>query len=195
MVSIKVLEAGLDLVRRSPADLGHVALIVRRPAPGKREVVSEASLDQMEGLLGDTWLVRGSRHTADGAADRDAQLTLMNVRAARLIAGDVDRMVLAGDQIFVDFDISAGNIPPGTRLRIGSAIVEVSPKPHTGCRKFTERFGVDAIRLVSSPAGQELNVRGIKARIVIGGAVAVGSEIRPVEGRPQNEAASLGESS
>jgi hypothetical protein len=181
--SLEELEAGLSLVRLSPAGCGRVETIVRRPAVDQREIVDEALLDTAEGLVGDTWRARGNRRTVDGSADPDAQLTLMNVRAATLIAGSEKRRVLAGDQIFVDFDLSGGNIPPGTRLSLGMAIVEVSDKPHTGCEKFAARFGHEALRFVNSYAGRELNLRGINTRVVYPGIVRVGDPVLKIPAR------------
>ena len=168
------LEAGLAEVRQSPADAGRVELIVRRPRPGEREIVTEAKLDLVVGLVGDNWKTRGCRLTADGASHPDMQLTLMNARAIALIAGQMDRWPLAGDQLYVDLDLSQGNLPAGTRLRVGSAVVEVTAQPHTGCKQFAARFGKDAVTFVNSSAGKQLRLRGINAKIVEPGNVRVG---------------------
>jgi hypothetical protein len=176
-LDLATLEARVDHVRESPADEGRIELIVRRPAVEERELVEEARLDPAEGLVGDNWLARGSRATADGSAHPDLQLTLMNVRAAGLVAGADERRQLAGDQLFVDLDLSYGNLPPGTRLRAGSALIEVTAEPHRGCGKFAARFGVDALKFVNSAVGRELNLRGINARVVAGGGVRRGDPI------------------
>ena len=168
----------LTAVRAAPPDSGRIEVIARRPAEGEREVVPEAVLDPVEGMVGDNWLTRGSRATGDGSAHPDAQLTLMSARAAALIAGPRDRWPLAGDQLYVDLDLSGANLPPGTRLVAGEAVIEITPLPHTGCGKFVRRFGVDAMKLVNSDVGRELNLRGVNARIVSGGAVRVGDELR-----------------
>jgi hypothetical protein len=173
------LEAGLAAVRASPPDGGTVELIVRRPAVGEREVVDRGTLDGEDGLVGDTWQARGSRHTDDGSAEVDRQLTLMNDRFARLIAGgDDERRTLAGDQLYVDLDLSVDNLPPGSRLELGDAVIEITDKPHTGCAKFSGRFGVDALRFVNAPTGTSLRLRGVNARVVRGGTVKAGDEIR-----------------
>ncbi len=168
------LEAGLDTIRQSPSDAGPVRLIVRRPNSGEREVVAEAELDCEQGLVGDNWKCRGSRQTPDSSAHPEMQLTLMNSRAIALVAHEPERWPLAGDQIYVDLDLSATNLPPGTRLAIGSAIVEVTAPPHTGCRLFTARFGADATRFVNSPGGKQLRLRGLNAKIVRSGLIRLG---------------------
>ena len=174
------LEAGLDHVRQSPASDGTIELIVRRPAEDEREIVTEATLDPVEGLVGDTWHQRGSSHTPDGAADPERQLTLMNIRAATLFARRDDRRPLAGDQLFVDLDLSTDNLPAGTRLAIGTATVEITEPPHTGCSKFSARFGPEALRFVNAPTGRALRLRGVNAKVVVGGIVRVGDPARPV---------------
>jgi hypothetical protein len=176
-LTLAELEAGLEEIRRAPADGGRLELIVRRPSKGEREVLQEAELDLVEGLVGDGWRARGSRSTPDGSANPDAQVTLMNVRATALVAGSPERRALAGDQLYVDLDIGVANVPPGTRLAIGSAVLEVTAEPHTGCRKFLERFGKDALRFVNSKAGRELNLRGINARVVVAGTVRTGDTV------------------
>src|SRR5258708_17543546 len=142
-------------MRGEPADGGTVELIARRPAVDAREVLPEARLNSREGLEGDPWLARGSSRTPDGSPNPDAQLTLMNARAAAAIAGDRERWPLAGDQIYVDLDISRENLPPGSRVQIGSAVIEVSEPPHTGCAKFSGRVRLHALKVVNSPTGSE----------------------------------------
>jgi hypothetical protein len=174
------LEAGLDAIRRSPRDHGRVELIVRRPAVDEREVVEEATLDLDEGLVGDTWRVRGSSKTADGCAHPDMQVNVMNARVAAMVAGTPERRPLAGDQLYVDLDLSQENLPPGTRLALGTAVIEVTPHPHLGCHKFSARFGKDALRFVNSAVGRQLRLRGMNAKVVVPGTVRVGDEIRKV---------------
>ncbi len=172
------LEAGLDEIRRSPKDAGVVKLIVRRPETGRREVLEEGRLDIVQGLVGDNWSTRGSTRTSDGSAHPEMQLNIMNARVAALVAQHPGRWQLAGDQLFIDFDLSEDNLPAGTRLSIGSALVEVTKPPHTGCKKFVSRFGVDAMKFVNSPVGRELHLRGVNARVVQSGVVRVGDIVR-----------------
>jgi hypothetical protein len=172
------LQAGLSEILAAPAIEGTVELVVRRPSEGEREIVEEGVLDVHEGLVGDDWVRRGSSQTADGSPHPGAQVTLMNVRVISLVAGDRDRWALAGDQLYVDLDLRPENLPPGTRLAVGTAIVEVTDLPHTGCAKFTERFGPAAIRFVNGKPGRALRLRGMYARVVEGGTVRPGDPIR-----------------
>lgn len=167
----------LDHVRQSPRDVGRVEMIIRRPDPGQREIISEAELDLQRGLIGDCWLMRGSRHTPDGSAHLPQQLTLMSVRVIALLA-ERDRWPLAGDQFLVDYDLSKEHLPPGTQLALGTAVIEISEHPHLGCAKFTERFGSEATKLVNSDVGKALRLRGVNARIVEPGRVSVGDSLR-----------------
>ena len=171
------LTAALDEIRQSPSATGTVELIVRRPAEDERELLDEGMLDLEEGLVGDVWKTRGSRSRPDGSANPDAQLTLMNVRAADVIAVTPERKPLAGDQFFVDLDLSIDNLPPGTKLSLGDAVVEVTAEPHTGCAKFSARFGIEALKFVNKSPGRELRLRGVNARVVTPGAVRVGDAI------------------
>ena len=176
-LTVGELEAGLAEIQLSPASEGAVELIVRRPAESEREVLEQADLDLHEGLVGDGWRLRGSSRTEDGSAHPGTQLTLMNARVIALVARSRERWPLAGDQLYVDLDLSAENLPTGTRLLVGSAIVEVTDQPHTGCAKFTERFGPAAIRFVNSPAGRALRLRGMYAKVVEPGRVCQGDAI------------------
>jgi hypothetical protein len=171
------LLAALDEIRQSPAAAGTVELIVRRPAENEREVLEEAMLDLDQGLVGDMWKARGSSRTPDRSANLDAQLTLMNARAAHAIAGSKERRQLAGDQLFVDLDLSVENLPAGTRLAVGDAVIEVTPEPHTGCAKFSARFGTDALKFVNKSPGRELRLRGVNTRVVTPGTVRAGDAI------------------
>jgi hypothetical protein len=178
------LEAGLDYVRRSPRDGGQLRLIISRPGLLQRAVLTEAVLDPVAGLVGDNWLARGSRHTADGAADPDRQITVMNVRVAELVAGGSERVPLAGDQLYVDLDLSIDNLPAGSLLAVGDAVLEVSAAPHLGCAKFIDRFGPEAMKFVNSGPGRSLRLRGMNAKVVVGGTVRLGDPVEPVGPQP-----------
>src|SRR5262249_30412264 len=158
------LEAALDIIPDAPKDRGVLELIVRRPDVGVREVLDEREPEASVGLVGDTWFRRESRRTADGRPHPDMQLNIMSSRVVALVAQDKSRWPLAGDQLFVDMDLSAANVPPGTRLQLGTAIIEVTAQPHTGCAKFVERFGADAMKFVNADEHEHLHLRRINAR-------------------------------
>ncbi len=174
------LEAALADVRRSPTDGGTLQMIVRRPALGEREVLDTGELDTAVGLVGDTWNQRASSRMPDAQPHPDMQIALMNWRAVNAVANGNDTGALAGDQLFVDLDLSAANLPPGTRLGIGEAVIEVTDQPHTGCAKFTQRFGLDAHRWVNAPVGRELNLRGINTKVVVPGRISRGDGVSKV---------------
>lgn len=171
------LAAHDETIADAPRDSSIVTLIVRRPERDAREILDEARLDPVEGLVGDGWLARGSKSTPDGSADPLSQLTIMNTRVLAAVEPDRSRWPLAGDQLFADFDVSVANLPPGTRLRVGEALVEVTERPHTGCAKFASRFGLDALRWISTPFGRSHRMRGMYVRVIEGGAVRVGDAI------------------
>ena len=172
----RALEAGLETILAAPKTVGVVELVVRRPRRDEREVLEEGELDPLVGLRGDGWLARASRSAPDGVPSPDTQITFMSSRVMALLA-DRDRWPLAGDQLYVDFDLTPENLPPGTQLRVGEAILEVTHEEHTGCVKFTERFGSDAIRFVNGKSGRALRLRGMYARVVEPGVVRPGDAI------------------
>ena len=179
-LTTKELEEGLDEVRESPDDEGILRMIVRRPAIGRREVLAEGELHPEEGLVGDNWKSRGSSRTPNGSANPEMQLNVMNARCAALVAQDNNRWQLAGDQLYVDLDLSEDNLPPGTRLSLGTAVIQLSEIPHTGCAKFVSRFGADAMKFVNSRLGKRLRLRGLNAQVVQTGTVRVGEIVRKV---------------
>lgn len=176
-LSTDQLAAGLDDVMAAPKDAGVIEMIVRRPAELEREEVESGDINTIGGLEGDNWKTRGSTTTEDGSSNPETQLTLMNSRMTDLVAGSRERWALAGDQIYVDMDLSEDNLPAGTRLAVGSAIVEVSSTPHTGCAKFVRRFGVDAYRFVNTEQGLAMRLRGVNTRVVQDGRVAKGDVV------------------
>lgn len=173
------LEAGLAHIEASPGDAGALELIVCRPAPGERGILARAELSTVDGLVGDNWRQRGSRHTVDGSALPEKQLNIINARVARLVAGDDERLrALSGDQLHVDLDLSPQNLPAGTRLHIGDAVIEITEPPHTGCAKFSARYGADALRFVNVGRGKELRMRGICAKVLVAGTIRQHDTVR-----------------
>lgn len=176
--TLEELTTALPHIRQSPDVEGTLALIVRRPQVDGREVLAEGELNSTEGLAGDSWRLRRSSRTADGSPHPDMQLNLMNARVIEAIAGGIKRWPLAGDQLFVDFNLSQANIPAGTQLAIGGAVIEITPQPHTGCGKFSARFGVDALKFVNSPDGRAQGLRGVNAKVVQSGIIRAGDAVR-----------------
>ncbi len=164
----------LDDVRAAPADIGSIELIVRRPAEGEREILEAAELDRLIGLVGDRW---ADRDHATTPVYLSAQLTMISTRVLRAIEPDPERWPLAGDQLYVDLDLSEANLPAGSRLSVGSAVIEISETPHTGCAKFGARFGSDALRWINSTTGRAHRMRGLNAWIVEPGTVRPGDVI------------------
>ena len=176
------LEAFLPQLLAAPRDVGTLELVVRRPAPGQREVLDEGELDLAVGLVGDSWSQRGSSRTADGGPHPDMQLNVMSAAMVAFLAGDPARRALAGDQLYLDLDLSHDNLPVGSRLTIGDptvrgAVIEVTEPPHTGCAKFVERFGAEAMRFVNGRVGRPLRLRGLNARVVVPGRVRPGDPV------------------
>ena len=171
------LTARLDHLRAAPADVGTVELVVRRPSTGEREILDEGVLDEVEGMVGDNWLSRATSYAVESGRHLDAQINVMSARMVALLADTPHGRAQAGDQLYLDLDISVENLPPGSRIALGeSAVIEVSAKPHSGCKKFTGRFGEDAMRFVNSELGKELRLRGFNARVVSGGVVRPGDK-------------------
>lgn len=174
------LQAALDALGQSPADNGIVEMIVCRPTHGERRVLQQAELDLVEGLVGDNWRARGSKSMPDGSANPDAQIAIMNSRTIEVLAQDRARWPLAGDQLFLDLDLSYENLPAGQRIAIGTAVLEITAEPHNGCGKFTERFGSEATRLVNSREGRQARRRGVNARVVQPGTIRVGDAVSKI---------------
>jgi hypothetical protein len=174
------LEAALDHLREAPKDEGVLQLIVCRPDVDQREILDMAELHPQKGLIGDNWNLRASSKTPDGSPHPEMQINIMNSRVTALVAQDKDRWQLAGDQLYIDMDLSKENLPAGARIQVGSAVLEVSPLPHTGCHKFVSRFGAEAMKFVNSTVGKELCLRGINAKVVQGGVVKVGQVAKKI---------------
>lgn len=172
-LTIAEIESRLTEIQQSPKDNGILELIVRRPNPDEREVLETGELNETDGLVGDCWKSYGNVYL-------DAQIAIMNSRCVALLSQDENRWQLAGDQLFVDLDLSDENLPPGTKLQIGSAILETTAQPHNGCKKFVERFGLDAMKFVNSPVGKQMHLRGIYAKVVQSGTIQKGDLITKI---------------
>jgi MOSC domain-containing protein YiiM len=173
------LEPHLDHLRAAPKEQGEVVLVACRPGPGSRQLLAEGRLDLDEGLVGDGWRTRRGR-TRDGRPDPDKQVTVMSARMAALLDDDPRRQVLAGDQLYLDLDLSVDNLPPGARIAVGGAVLEVTGKAHTGCVKFVRHFGEEAMRFVNGRVGKRLRLRGLNARVVTPGTVRPGDRVTVV---------------
>ncbi|MGD8624761.1 MAG: MOSC domain-containing protein [Anaerolineae bacterium] len=170
-LTLEELEAALVEAAASPRDGGRVEMLVVRPGPDERVVKEAVRLTPEGGVEGDRW-------AGTEGAEPGAQVSLMNARLLRLLAGDEGRMALAGDNLVVDLDLGAENLPVGQRLRAGGAVLEITDLPHTGCGKFAERFGREAVRFINAAERRELHLRGCYARVVEAGTVRVGDQVK-----------------
>ncbi len=180
-LTLEEIGDALAAVGPSPTDHGRVELIVARPGDGQRRSLGVGEFTVEDGLVGDNWRARGSKRTDDGGPHPQMQVALINRRFLDVVAGSPDRWALAGNQVVVDLDLTEDNLAPGDRLEAGSVLFEVTPMPHTGCAKFSERYGVDAVRFLSTPDGKRRRLRGVYVRVVRGGTVAVGDTVRKDE--------------
>lgn len=183
MITLSELESGLETVQDSPRDQGSLEMIAVRPAEGERRILDQAVVDLELGIDGDMWSRRPSRSGPDGGPNPKAQVTVMNSRVIELVAGgrDHDLWALAGDQLYVDFDLSEDNLPVGSRLQIADSLLEVTADPHLGCGKFARRFGSDALKFVNSATGRRLRLRGINCRVIAPGPIAPGNGVAKVD--------------
>jgi len=177
-VSASILEMALENIQQSPANEGVVEMIVSRPGIGERNVLEQAELSVELGLVGDNWLSRWNEQKRNKDRHFDMQINLMNARTIDVITnGNRELWPLAGDQFFVDIDLSEDNLPAGAKLQIGTAVIEVTAEPHLGCKKFMERFGKDAVVFVNSDLGKSIKLRGINAKVISPGVVTSGGAI------------------
>ncbi len=175
------LEASLHHLRTAPADTGTLEMVVRRPDTGVREILDEGLLDETSGLVGDNWLSRATSRAIAEGRHVDTMITVMSARMIGLLGDTADVRALAGDQLFVDLDLSHDNLPAGSRVALGEdAVLEVTSKPHAGCKKFLARFGADALGFVNGDVGSRLRLRGLNARVVQGGLVRPGDVVRRI---------------
>jgi len=165
-LAFEQLRRAHDALPAAPAHQGRVALIVRRRERGRRELPERLELTPEAGVPGDAWSARSQ-------PDPAGQIAVMQIDVARLIANG-QPLALFGDNLFLELDLSRANLPPGSRVRLGNATLEVTPKPHDGCRKFRARFGADALRFVAEPERRHRNLRGIYMRVHEAGEVCVG---------------------
>lgn len=179
-LTLEELEGGLNNICQSPKEIGLLEMIVSRPAENERDILDKAELDLIKGLIGDRWFISKSNKTPDGSPHPEKQINIMNSRVISLISQDKERWSLAGDQLYIDMDLGTKNLPPGTKLSIGTAIIEVTNEPHTGCSKFGQRFGTDAMKFVNSLTGRELNLRGINAKVVQSGIIRPGDTVKKI---------------
>ena len=177
--SLAELESALDHLRAAPDDVGTLSLVVRRPERWAREVLAEAVVDEADGVVGDNWLSRATSRAKAEGRHLDAQVTVMSSRMVGLLGDSDAERALAGDQLYVDLDLSHDNLPAGSRIQVGDDVVlEVTAKPHAGCKQFLARFGTDAVAFVNSEEGSRLRLRGLNARVVRGGVVRAGDDVR-----------------
>ncbi len=171
------LQAGLPHILASPADDGVLEAIVVRPASGLREEPQSCDISAAGGVRGDHWAQGCWLSTDDGDPHPDVQICIMNARCIAHIAGSRERWALAGDNLFVDFDIRPENLPPGQRLRIGTAVIEITAVKHAACKSFVERYGQSAAVFVNARKGMSLRLRGVYARVIEDGRVTVGDRV------------------
>lgn len=179
-LTMEALRAGLEAIQASPADQGELQGIVIRPKTDERVELTECDISLERGVHGDNWADGCWKTLDDGSPHPDVQIAITNARAMALIAQSRDRWCLAGDNLYVDLDLSEDNLQAGQRLAIGEAVIEITEDAHNGCGKYSRRFGPDALRFVNSKIGKSLHLRGIYARVVEPGTIRVGDVIEKV---------------
>ncbi len=178
------IEKRMDWVLAAPADVGRVEMLVVRPAVNQRESLDQVMFSAQQGVFGDNWLASCWKKLPGGESDPQVQVAIMNARMIEVLTRDKTRWPLAGDQLFVDFDLSVNNLAVGDRLQVGAAVLEITAEPHRGCGKFKRRFGMAALAMVNSAQGDARRLRGVYARIVSAGEVRVGDGVRKINQLP-----------
>jgi hypothetical protein len=179
-LTLAELEAGLPEILQAPKDNGTLTGIVIRPEPGQRVELASCEVSLKLGTHGDNWSRGCWKTTDDGSPHPDVQICIMNARCIALIAQDRSNWAPAGDNLFIDMDLTPNNVPPGTQLAIGTAIIEITDTPHNGCDSFIARYGRDACIFVNTREGKQLRLRGVYGRVVRDGHLAVGDTVRKV---------------
>ena len=179
-LTLAQLHDGLAHIQQAPRDEGRLDAIVIRPQANERMQLAHCELSLEGGTHGDNWALGCWKSLPDGSPHPDVQIAITNTRAIDLIARDPSRWALAGDNLYVDFDLSEENLPAGQQIAIGEVVLEITEIPHNGCKKFSDRFGSDALKFVNSPVGKQLHLRGIYGRVVKTGIVRVGDTIRKI---------------
>lgn len=181
-VALNEIETRFDWVLAAPRDVGCVESVVVRPVKNQRSSLNQVMFSPEQGVEGDNWLTDCWKKLPSGESDPEVQVAIMNARMIEVLTRDKNLWPLAGDQLFVDFDLSVNNLAVGDRLQVGAALLEITAEPHRGCRKFKKRFGADALAFVNSPQGDQHRLRGVYARIVSAGEVGVGDSVSKVIG-------------
>jgi MOSC domain-containing protein YiiM len=179
--SFAELQQGLPFILAAPQDDGVLRSIVERPSHGERLTPKASEVSLARGVHGDHWEKGCWRTTEDGKPDPDVQICIMSARCIELIAGSIENWPPAGDNLFIDMDLTPANMPPGQRFAIGTALFEITGVPHNGCDQFIARFGRDAVLFVNTGDGKRLRLRGIYARVIKDGRIAAGDRVAKLD--------------
>lgn len=176
-LALTEIETRLNWVMSAPTDTGHVSALVVRPVKNQREPLDKVMFSPQLGVNGDNWSTNCWKKLPDGKSDPEVQVAIMNARMIEVLTQDKALWPLAGDQLFVDFDLSVANLRAGDHLQVGAAVLQITAEPHRGCGKFKQRFGEDALAFVNSERGDAHRLRGVYAKIISAGEVCVNDAI------------------